>query len=251
MVYKSFFGFYGVTFFEIFSNFIWLVSIHLFDLKKSWCLGVLVVKNNMTTLIIARHGNTFNAEDTPTRVGARTDLPLVESGRTQAQKIGQWLKAQNMSPDMVYSSQLKRTIETAEIALAEIDSLQTVTPLDIFNEIDYGVDENQTEDKVIARVGAQAIADWDNNAIVPDGWQFDPTESIQNWQNFAAEHATTPLPCVIMVVTSNGIARFAPHLTNDFDAFKTHHKIKLSTGALGILQFENDQWNVKDWNVKP
>ena len=27
----------------------------------------------MTTLIIARHGNTFGKGDTPTRVGARTD----------------------------------------------------------------------------------------------------------------------------------------------------------------------------------
>ena len=30
----------------------------------------------MTTLIIARHGNTFNAEDTPTRVGAEEVLRI-------------------------------------------------------------------------------------------------------------------------------------------------------------------------------
>ena len=28
--------------------------------------------------MIVRHGNTFRAGETPTRVGARTDLPLVE-----------------------------------------------------------------------------------------------------------------------------------------------------------------------------
>ena len=32
----------------------------------------------MKTLIIARHGNTFRPGETPTRVGSRTDLPLVE-----------------------------------------------------------------------------------------------------------------------------------------------------------------------------
>jgi transcriptional regulator GlxA family with amidase domain len=32
----------------------------------------------MTTLIIARHGNTFEDGETPRRVGARTDLPLSE-----------------------------------------------------------------------------------------------------------------------------------------------------------------------------
>ena len=37
-----------------------------------------------TRLIIARHGNTFDAGDIPTRVGRRTDLPLVASGEAQA-----------------------------------------------------------------------------------------------------------------------------------------------------------------------
>lgn len=45
------------------------------------------------TLIIARHGNTFGPDDTPTRVGARTDLPLVESGIQQARLLGTHLRA--------------------------------------------------------------------------------------------------------------------------------------------------------------
>ncbi len=208
----------------------------------------------MTTLIIARHGNTFGPHDIPTRVGARTDLPLVESGQAQAKKIGAWLKDQNIHPDAFYSSQLKRTIETAKIAMAEIDSSQTITPLDIFNEIDYGVDENQTEDKVIARIGAQAIKDWDENAIVPDGWKFAPQACIQNWQNFAAgilKNNQDNEKNIIMVVTSNGIARFAPHLTEDFEAFKATHKMKMSTGALSVLKYDGENWIVKDWNIRP
>ena len=116
----------------------------------------------MTKLIIARHGNTFGPEDTPTRVGACTDLPLVESGRAQAQKLGTYLKDNDLIPEITYSSQLKRTIETATIALKQTSFPQPVFPLDIFNEIDYGVDENQTEDKVITRIGEQ---DHYDNAI--------------------------------------------------------------------------------------
>ena len=71
----------------------------------------------MTTLIIARHGNTFGPDDTPTRVGARTDIPLVEKGREQAKAIGKYLREQEMIPDVVYASKLKRAIETAEIAV--------------------------------------------------------------------------------------------------------------------------------------
>jgi len=62
----------------------------------------------MTTLIIARHGNTFGPADTVTYVGAGTDLPLVDSGKAQAQKLGLYLKSNRFIPDVVYASALKR-----------------------------------------------------------------------------------------------------------------------------------------------
>ena len=211
-----------------------------------------MVKHNMTTLIIARHGNTFNPEDTPTRVGARTDLPLVTSGQEQARKLGAWLKAQNILPETVYSSQLSRTKQTAEIAIKELGVPQPVYALEIFNEIDYGPDENITEDKVIKRLGKKALKNWDDKAIVPKGWKFDSDACIKNWKNFARHIVNTASEEeATLVVTSNGIARFAPHLTGDFDAFADNHKIKLSTGALGVLKFDGDQWVIKDWNVRP
>lgn len=204
----------------------------------------------MTTLIIARHGNTFDPEDTPTRVGARTDLPLVDSGKKQAQNIGFWLKAHRITPDVIYTSSLRRTIETAEIAIAETLYPHPVFPLDIFNEIDYGPDENKPEEDVIARIGAQAIKDWDEKAIVPDGWKVEPAAIIQNWKDFAA-HAIAEEQEVVFVVTSNGIARFAPHILDDYDGFTAQYPLKLSTGALGIFIHENGAWTCKDWNFRP
>lgn len=204
----------------------------------------------MTILLIARHGNTFGAEDTPTRVGARTDLSLVDSGRAQAQKIGRWLKDNKYSPDAVFSSKLARTAETAQIALTEAGIDRTVQPRAIFNEVDYGPDENKTEDVVTARIGTQALLDWDEKAVVPPGWVFDPKECIENWKNFAADIVDAGYGCVL-VVTSNGIARFAPYLTGDFAGFAENHKIKLSTGALGVLQSDGTRWNILDWNIKP
>ncbi len=204
----------------------------------------------MTILIIARHGNTFTKDQTPTRVGGRTDLPLVETGRAQAKKLGAWLKDNNFIPEITYCSNLQRTKETAEIALQELQYPQPAFPLEIFNEIDYGPDENLTEDKVIERIGADAIQKWDEHAIVPDGWQFNPDECIQNWKSFA-KHILDDDQDTILVVTSNGIARFAPHLTDDFESFKKQHSMKLSTGALGLLKYEDNKWHVVAWNVKP
>ena len=204
----------------------------------------------MTTLIIARHGNTFCPDDIPTRVGCKTDLSLVESGRDQAKKIGLWLKDQGLYPEVVYSAQLKRTMETATLAIQALGYKQPVYPLAIFDEIDSGPDENQPEKKVLERLGQEALDQWNNNAIVPEGWNFDPEECIQNWQNFARHVVEDEQDCV-MVVTSNGIARFAPHITDNFDAFKSHHTLKLSTGALGIFTFDQSRWSAKDWNIRP
>lgn len=205
----------------------------------------------MTTLIIARHGNTFGPNDTPTRVGARTDLPLVESGKEQARKIGAYLKRNSLIPDVVYTSNLRRTIETAEIAIKESGVSNPIFQLDIFNEIDYGPDENKTEDEVIARIGEQAIEDWDKHAIVPDGWNINTDEVIQNWLGFEDQIRAFDDNETILVVTSNGIARFAPHITGNFDGFAAQNNIKLSTGTLAVLEHKDGQWKISEWNLKP
>ena len=205
----------------------------------------------MTTLIIARHGNTFAKGETPTRVGGRTDLPLVDTGRTQAEKIGAYINEHRLIPDVVYASHLKRTIETAEIAIKASGFRNPIFQLDIFNEIDYGPDENKPEDEVIARIGAQAITDWNEKATVPDGWEVDPDEIIKNWHDFADQIRAHDDNETVLVVTSNGTARFAPHITNDFDGFREKYDLKLSTGAMGILKFDDNRWTVQDWNIKP
>lgn len=198
-----------------------------------------------TRLIIARHGNTFGPADIPTRVGARTDLSLVESGQKQARALGQYLKAHNLVPDLILTSQLKRTKEMAEIAKAEMGLPIETHPLAIFNEVDYGPDENKTEEDVIARIGQDAIQQWDKHAIVPDGWKVDPEEIKRNWTNFAngLEAGSTTL-----VITSNGIARFVPHIASNPEAAAS---LKISTGALCILERNETNWVIKGWNIKP
>ena len=205
----------------------------------------------MTTLIIARHGNTFGPGDTPTRVGAHTDLPLVEKGIEQAKALGKYLNENRLIPDVVYSSNLKRTYDTAKIAIKESNVTNPIYQLDIFNEIDYGPDENKIEADVIARIGENAIKAWDQDAIVPEGWKVDPDEIIQNWKDFADQVCAFDDNETALVVTSNGIARFAPYITGDFKGFTAKHSIKLSTGAFGILKHDGAGWRVEGWNIKP
>lgn len=209
----------------------------------------------VTRLLIARHGNTFASGDIVTRVGGRTDLPLVPSGREQGQQLGLFLRQSNFLPDKIYTSTLKRAIETAEHACAAMNHHPPIDRLDIFNEIDYGPDENQPEDDVIARIGAQALKDWDEHAIVPDGWDVDPEAIIQGWHAFAEQICRNNFGQTILVVTSNGIARFSPHLTGNFDGFRQKQGLKIATGAVCLFTHsgpdEKTPWECQGWNWRP
>ena len=183
----------------------------------------------MTTLIIARHGNTFDKGDIVTRVGGRTDLPLVEKGREQAKAIGRYLQKNRLIPDVVYSSNLQRTYDTAKIAIQESGVTNPIFQLDIFNEIDYGPDENKPEEEVVARIGKEAIDAWDKDAIVPDGWKVDPEQLIKYWHDFADQIKAHDDNETVLVVTSNGTARFAPYITEKYEDFIKTYTLKLST----------------------
>lgn len=208
--------------------------------------------NTTTRLVIARHGNTFGSGDTVKRIGT-TDLPLVNSGLLQGEKLGAYLKQKNLIPDLIFTSELKRAIQTAERAQSAMQTHLRIEGLSIFNEIDYGPDENQPEEKVIARVGAEALQAWETTAKVPNGWKVDPMEIVKNWQDFSARLVQDFPGKTILLVTSSGIARFAAYLTGDFMAFTKQYDIKISTGALCLFEknFSSAAWDCLQWNVKP
>ena len=205
----------------------------------------------MTRIFIARHGNTFGPNDTPLRVGARTDLPLVPSGLRQAAALGMYLRENNIKIDLVFSGPLKRAQQTATQALEHAGQKQHIIIDESFNEIDYGPDEGKVEAEVIARIGAEAIKKWDSDAVVPDGWQVNPEQMIQDWHGFADKCKRDFAGKNILVTTSNGTARFAPYLTGNYADFCQKHHIKLSTGAVGCFVLDGDNWRCEYWNVKP
>lgn len=204
-----------------------------------------------TRLIIARHGNTFGPGDTPRRVGRRTDLPLVASGEEQARRIGDYLRRHQMVPEAVFAAPLKRSYDTARLAVEALGCDLSITIDARFNEIDYGPDENQPETVVVARIGDQALRDWNEHAKVPPGWQADPQAIIHDWLAFGNICRQSFGGQTVLVVTSNGIARFAPHLTGNFESFRRRYGIKIATGALCLLRVQGTQWAIEQWNIRP
>ena len=204
-----------------------------------------------TRIIIARHGNTFTKEQTPLRVGAKTDLPLVETER--GTNIGKYLKMRTIFPSVVFAAPLKRTTETARLAIAAMDKDIPLKTDERFTEIDYGPDEAKTEDEVIARIGQKALDDWNAEAIVPQGWIVSVDSIVHAWHGFAEEIEKKYHNQTVMVVSSNGIIRFAPYLTGDFKKFTQEHDIKVGTGGVCVLE-KNDEdkyWRVIEWGTKP
>jgi 2,3-bisphosphoglycerate-dependent phosphoglycerate mutase len=71
------------------------------------------------TLILLRHGNsTWNQKNLFT---GWVDVDLSEQGRQEAKRAGELLAESGLEPDLLYTSLLKRAINTANIALDTAD----------------------------------------------------------------------------------------------------------------------------------
>ncbi len=198
----------------------------------------------MARLILVRHGNTFDAGETPRRVGARTDLPLSSSGRAQAEALAEHFKGLRF--DAAFASTLTRTRQTARAMLRmRIDSPALLLE-PFLTEIDYGPDENKTEDDVIARIGAEALKLWDAEATPPPGWLVDPKAILAAWSKFLARLAARD--GTVLTVTSNGIARFLPAAAG-IDA--SGLDLKLKTGAYAELTVTLSGVQLAAWNQRP
>ena len=194
-----------------------------------------------TRLFVVRHGNTFDKGDTVTRVGGRTDLPLSVSGKAQAEALAKHFASFPFTT--ARSGPLKRTRETASAILAaQSNPPELLTDL-FLREIDYGPDENRPEDDVIARIGKSALEAWERDSIVPPGWRVDPAAIIGNWQE--TFHELRDQPGNHLIVTSNGIARFALHAAN-----AARHDAKLGTATWGVIVLEGEEARVESWNVR-
>ncbi len=99
-------------------------------------------------------------------------------------------------------------------------------------------------DEVLARIGKPALDAWEQDSIPPPGWRVDPDALIGNWQE--TFHELRDQPGDHLIVTSNGIARFA--LTA---AGAKWLDPKLKTGAWGVFELKGQDVSVLAWNVRP
>jgi probable phosphoglycerate mutase len=198
-------------------------------------------------LYILRHGNTFSDNEEPRRVGLKTDLPLVVSGRNQARNLGIYFSNNSIVFEKIFCSNLVRTKETAQIIKSYLTGNVAIEVDELFDEIDHGVDENKMESEVIKRIGIDGVKLWEQHAIEPDGWITNSEVRIKKWAKFFEKNKHCDN---ILIVTSNGSARYALIATGLNKYLK---ELKLNTGAFGILSANNNfnNFEIEVWNLRP
>lgn len=112
----------------------------------------------MKRLILIRHGETdYSSEG---RYCGYSDPPLNKKGIWQAERLAERLKRLNV--DKVYSSDLKRAVETAKIIFKD----KSIGELQDFREINFGIFEGLKYEEIIKKYPKLYRTWLDNPAMV-------------------------------------------------------------------------------------
>lgn len=111
------------------------------------------------TLVIMRHGESTWTQKSVNKFAGWVDIPLTERGREQAAGAGRLMKAEGIEPDALFTSLLRRSIESANIALSEVDRMWIpVIRTWRLNERHYGAFQGQTRPAMREKYGDELFA---------------------------------------------------------------------------------------------
>ncbi|MFM2276879.1 MAG: hypothetical protein RIT12_275 [Actinomycetota bacterium] len=108
------------------------------------------------------------------------DVDLSDQGRTEAKRAGQLLAESGLKPDLLYTSRLKRAINTANIALAEAERSWIDVKRDWrLNERHYGDLQGKDKAETLAQYGPEQFQIWRRSFDVPPPPISDDSEFSQ------------------------------------------------------------------------
>ena len=200
-------------------------------------------------ILFARHGNTFGPDDKVAWVGRASDLPLVERGREQAHEAAAALRAMALIPTVVVSGTLKRTRGFAQIVCADLGIADHRIDARL-DEIDYGAWEGLSSDEIANLPGGAAAQEaWQKHDVWPDnaGWISTQAEILAALGGVLQDITAGSVGPHPLIVSSNGILRFAPRLLQA----PSTGPLQLKTGALGCCDHTGNGWAVRFWGMAP
>jgi broad specificity phosphatase PhoE len=204
-------------------------------------------------LLLARHGNTFAPGQKVVWVGARNDLPLVESGLMQAKNLATAMKELAIKPETIYAATLKRTVVYAEIIHDQLNLVKDVILDKRLDELDYGGWSSLTSEEIKAQYGEEELKDWNDHGVWPQtftGSEIIVEEQVKNFIEQVVE--IEPNNKLSLAVTSNGrLKYFLKILPDIYNDYIEKSKWKVSTGNICLFGYENGIWKLLLWNENP
>ncbi|MDD7585667.1 MAG: phosphoglyceromutase [Corynebacterium glucuronolyticum] len=161
-------------------------------------------------LILLRHGQSeWNASNQFT---GWVDVALTEKGRAEAKRGGELLKEKGILPDILYTSLLRRAIQTANIALDEADRLWIPVTRDWrLNERHYGALQGLNKADTKEKYGEEKFMTWRRSYGTPPPELDDNNEYSQAHDPRYADLDQIPrTECLKDVV-----ARFIPYFKEE------------------------------------
>jgi 2,3-bisphosphoglycerate-dependent phosphoglycerate mutase len=173
------------------------------------------------TLILLRHGNsTWNQEN---RFTGWVDVDLSDQGRQEAKRAGQLLSESGLKPDLLYTSRLKRAINTANIALDEAERSWIDVKRDWrLNERHYGDLQGKDKAETLAEYGPEQFQIWRRSFDVPPPPISDQSEFSQvNDERYAELGSKIPKTECLKDVLDRMMPLWENEISKDLIAGKT------------------------------
>lgn len=203
------------------------------------------------SVILCRHGNTFNPGEKVVMVGAQEDLPLTEFGREQAQVVGRSLahivKEAGPAVTSVVTGPLSRTFEYASIVVREARLSVAIQVDERLKELDYGSWGGLSNEEIVALSGEEALRQWQERGVRPTGIGFQPSVEQLDAEARSLLRELSGGVGISVVVTSNGRLReFARVLSDGRD-----NSAKVKTGHVCLIEWNGNAWSVRGWDLNP
>lgn len=188
----------------------------------------------MTTIILARHGETeWNAEKI---FRGRVDVDLNETGIREAELLAEYLSYMTIAA--VYSSPLKRALQTAEMIAMHHDVEVEVAPQLI--DLDYGEWQGLSHETVRDRYG-QLYHEWLNS---PQLVKMPAGESLDDVRRRAislVEDITAKAEDTVVLVSHRVVHKvlICALLALDISHF---WNIRIDTAGISVFAYEDDRF---------
>lgn len=184
----------------------------------------------MTAICLVRHGETdWNAAK---RIQGRTDIPLNDTGKWQAEQTGLYLKDAHW--DVVISSPLSRAKETAHLILQHLHAPLVI--MDDFIERDYG--------------DAEGMSFEERQKLFPNKQypNMEPLSALQDRMLEGIEKVRATYPDKRVLIVAHGAAIHAL-LTSLADEQMGIKDTRLENACLNYVEWTDGEWKVNDYNV--